>query len=93
MQRFFVAELPFAGAASYASLHGLVYGGELDLLGSPEKRGSRFLAAHEAAHKWVGGVAGTRILGSAWLREGLAEYLGYLALEELVGARESPRLF
>lgn len=93
MQRFFVAELPFAGAASYASLHGLVYGGELDLFGLTGEEGLAFLAAHEAAHKWVGGVAGTRILGSAWLSEGLAEYLGYLALEELLGREKALELF
>ena len=111
VHRFYVAQVPFAGGASYASLLGHVYGGDLSLLGLgdvPALQGGlnggssnlsaapvnpsstddlplAFLVAHEAAHKWIGGVVGTRLVGSAWLSEGLAEYLGYLALGEMVG--------
>lgn len=93
LERFFVAEFPFAGAVSYASLHGLVYGGDLSLVGIQGEQGLTFLAAHEAAHKWIGGVAGTRVVGSAWLGEGLAEYLGYLALEAIDGRESALALF
>lgn len=93
LSRFYVAELPFDLAASYTGLHGLVYGGDLSLLGLEGSDGLALLAAHEAAHKWLGGVIGARIVGGAWFIEGLAEYLGHLALEQLVGEERAARLF
>src|SRR5690606_22651458 len=68
-------------------------GGDLTLLGLEGERGLAYLAAHETAHRWINGVAGVRIVGSHWLSEGLAEYLGYLALEELIGKEEALKLF
>lgn len=85
IDRFFVAEVPFSAGMSYASLYGLVYGGDLSPAGIAGETGLAFFAAHEAAHKWIGGLASTRIVGGAWLSEGLAEYLGYLALESIHG--------
>lgn len=95
VNRFFVAHVPFPVGASYASLYGHVYGGDLSDLGpgAPQRDNDglsddhalALVAAHEAAHKWLGGVAGMRLVGSAWLSEGLAEYLAYLVLVETLG--------
>lgn len=90
---FTVAEFPFAAATSYPSLYGFVYGGDFSPLGIVDERGLAFVAAHEVAHRWIGGLAGVRIVGSNWLSEGLAEYLGYLALEEIHGKEAALALF
>lgn len=91
--RFTVAEFPFPWPTSYPSFYQLAYGGDLTLLGLEGERGLAYLAAHETAHRWINGVAGVRIVSSHWLSEGLAEYLGYLALEELIGKEEALKLF
>lgn len=44
-----------------------------------------YMAAHEAAHKWLGFTAGLRILGTPWISEGLTDYLAFLAVEGMYG--------
>lgn len=90
---FRVVEVPFASATSYASLSNLVYGGNLSHVGIDGRDGLTLFAAHETAHKWLGGTVGVRLIGGAWLSEGLAEYLGYLALAGIEGSDDALRLF
>lgn len=92
VSRFYVAEVPFDAPLSFSGLHGLVYGGDISLLGLEGSEGLALMAAHETAHKWIGALAGVRVVGSSWFSEGLAEYLGHLALERLVGPEEAARL-
>ena len=92
ISRFYVAEVPFAAPLSFTDLHGLVYGGDMSLLGLEGPDGLALMAAHETAHKWIGALAGVRVVGSSWVSEGLAEYLGHLALERLVGPERAARL-
>lgn len=44
-----------------------------------------YMAAHEAAHKWIGFTAGTQLLGTTWVTEGLTDYLAFLAVEGIYG--------
>lgn len=98
VERFYVAELPFPGGASYPSLYGLAYGGDLSFLEPPDETRwdsdliLAYLVAHETAHKWLGGMVGTPVVGSAWLSEGLADYLAYLALAAMKGEETSASL-
>ena len=91
--QFRVIEAPFSEAASYTTLTNLVYGGDLGEAGLAGREGLALFAAHETAHKWIGAATGTRLVGAAWLSEGLAEYLGYLALAGFEGADAARRLF
>ncbi len=43
------------------------------------------LVAHEAAHTYVPAQTSPRGLGSAWLSEGFAEYLGMMTVESVMG--------
>lgn len=44
-----------------------------------------YMAAHEAAHKWIGFTAGTQVLGTTWITEGLTDYLAFLTVQEIHG--------
>lgn len=90
---FRVVEMPLVVPASYPSLSTLVYGGDLQQLGLGHAEAPAILAAHETAHKWLGNVAGIPPVGSAWFAEGLAEYLGHLALAEYMPRAWAQRAF
>lgn len=51
------------------------------------------MVAHESAHKWLGRTAGMQLVGSSWVLEGLAEYLGYRALEAILPTQSIQKLF
>ena len=93
LQVFRVVEAPFPWTVSYPGLSNLVYGGELSDAGFEGRDGLALFAAHETAHKWIGSTVGVRLIGGAWLSEGLAEYLGYLALAQIEGSDATRRLF
>lgn len=44
-----------------------------------------YMAAHEAAHKWIGFTAGMQVLGTTWITEGLTDYLAFLTVEAIYG--------
>lgn len=88
-----VIRFPFDYPASYTSVHGFVYGGDLSLVGAYDEPSLANLVAHEIAHQWIGNAVGVRVVGSAWLGEGIAEYFGYLATENLVSPMEYSRVF
>ena len=90
---FRVVEAPFAAATSYTSLSNLVYGGDLSALGLGGREGLALFVAHETVHKWMGSAVGVRLIGGAWLSEGLADYLGYLALAAAEGSTAAQRVF
>lgn len=77
-----LVEVPFYFPAAFPSIYGLVYGGDLRSVGANSDGTLAMLIAHETAHQWIGSLVGVRVLGSAWLTEGLSEYLGFLALTE-----------
>jgi len=93
INEFRVVEVPFPWATSYAGLSNLVYGGDLSEARIEGRDGLALFAAHEAAHKWIGSTVGIRLIGGAWLSEGLAEYLGYLALADAQGSEVARDLF
>lgn len=88
-----VVELPFYVPASYPSLSTLAYGGSLHFMGLVGQGAPAILAVHETVHKWLGGIAGVPPVGSAWFVEGLAEYLGHLALASYTPAEWSLGVF
>ncbi len=88
-----VVEVPFFVPASFPSLSTLTYGGNLQYLGLSGAGAPAILAVHETAHKWLGGVAGVPPVGSAWFAEGLAEYLGHLALASYMPEEWAHRTF
>ncbi len=62
-----------------------VHAGDEDAAGKPIWYGA---LSHEIAHCWFGHLVTSDVLGRGgnWLREGLAEYSSYLALEKRFGA-------
>lgn len=44
-----------------------------------------YMAAHEAAHKWIGFTAGLHLLNTPWISEGLTDYLALLFVEHTHG--------
>lgn len=85
LERFDVVALPwgFGGSISQYSL--FIYD-EMNVEIPLESDVMRtYLAAHETAHKWIGFTAGTQVLGTTWISEGLSDYLAYLAVEGIHG--------
>lgn len=88
-----VIELPLSLGATVSYYTGLVVDGYLSDLGIEGEVLRAYLAAHEAAHKWLGFTAGFRLMGTTWLSEGLVDYLAFLAVEHMYGSETFRQVF
>lgn len=85
LERLDVVALPWGLGGSTGQYSWFIYdemNGEIPL---DDDAMLTYMAAHEAAHKWIGFTAGMQLLGSTWITEGLTDYLAFLTVEHLLG--------
>lgn len=90
LERFDVVALPWGLGGSLSQYSLFVYDETSIEVPLDREIMRTYMAAHETAHKWIGFTAGTQVLGTLWLSEGLADYLAYLVVERIHG-REAMR--
>lgn len=50
------------------------------------------IIAHELAHQWFGNLATMKWWDDLWLKEGFANYMSYVALDEVSGYHRSLKI-
>lgn len=85
LERFDVVALPWGLGGSLSQYSLYIYDEMSTEIPLEDEVMRTYMAAHETVHKWIGFTAGTQVLGTTWISEGLADYLAYLVVEQIHG--------
>lgn len=86
LERLDVVSLPIYLGGSLSQFSGWMFDEYMTSYGIRDTALRAYMAGHEVAHKWVGYRVGFEVLGTTWLQEGLADYLAFLAVGDMLGA-------